>query len=254
MNPRPWCLVFGGLLVLLVTSFTALTFGQTSPVSVTWHGHANFTIACAPKFRMVIDPFTPGSSVVAVYKTPVLEGEVVLVTHEHFDHNNVSAVGGNPTVLRGSGLKEVGPVKFQGVPSYHDDKQGQERGFNTIFRWECAGVSFAHLGDLGQKKLTPEQLNKVAGVDVLFLPVGGTFTIGPKEAGDIVEQIKPRIVVPMHYKVIDAPANNPLGRVDQFLKGKKNVKYLDANSFTVSKETLPPEREIWVPQVKGLLK
>lgn len=254
MKVRRWCAVLSGLLVFLATLSPTLAFAQSPVVSVTWHGHACFTVACTPKFRVVIDAYTPGRSVVAVYKTPKLEGEAVLVTHEHFDHNNVEAVGGKPAVIRGTGFQGAGTVTFQGIPSYHDNRQGQERGQNTIFRWECGGLSFAHLGDLGQKKLTGEQISKLAGVDVLFIPVGGFFTIGPAEAGEIVEQIKPRIVVPMHYKPQGVTADSPLVGVDQFLKGKKSVKYLNSNSFTLSKDTLPKDREIWVPEVKELLK
>lgn len=254
MKSKLWGVALIGLAVGMSFFNSPPALAQSSAVTITWHGHANFTIACAPKLRVVIDPYTPGRSVVAVYKTPQLEGEAVLVTHEHLDHNNVEAVGSKPTVIRGTGFKGAGTVTFQGIPSYHDSKQGQERGLNTIFRWECGGISFAHLGDLGQKELTGEQLTKIGKVEVLFIPVGGTFTIGPQEATGIVEQIKPLIVVPMHYKPKGVTAENPLVGVEQFLKDKKNIKYLSSNTFTISKDNLPQEREIWVPEVKGLLK
>ena len=148
---------------------------------------------------------------------------MLLVTHDHPDHNNVKGVKGTPFVIQGPGEYEVKEVFIHGIPSFHDDKEGKERGLNTIYVIEAEEMRFCHLGDLGQKQLTDEQLEKIEAVDVLMIPVGGKYTIDSSEAQKIISQIEPKIVIPMHYAL--PKSNSKLDDVSKFLKtmGKPSV-------------------------------
>jgi len=171
----------------------------------------------------VIDPFDPSIGL----KMPVLEADLVLSTHDHEDHNNVKAVkgpaGGAPFVITGPGEYEIKDISVRGIPSFHDEKEGKERGENTIYMIEAEGMRLCHLGDLGQSELTADQVSKIGNIDILFVPVGGVYTIDAKAAAKIVSQIEPRIVIPMHYML--ANLRFKLEKVDEFLKemGVKNA-------------------------------
>lgn len=171
----------------------------------------------------MIDPFDPSIGL----KMPVLEADLVLSTHDHEDHNNVKAVkgpaGGAPFVITGPGEYEIKDISVRGIPSFHDEKEGKERGENTIYMIEAEGMRLCHLGDLGQSELTADQVSKIGNIDILFVPVGGVYTIDAKAATKIVSQIEPRIVIPMHYML--ANLRFKLEKVDEFLKemGVKNA-------------------------------
>jgi len=126
----------------------------------------------------VIDPYDEKIGL----KLPNLSADIVLVTHNHSDHNNVAGVKGTPFVIDGPGEYEVKEVFINGISSFHDDKEGKERGLNTIYVIEAEDLRFCHLGDLGQKQLTDEQLEKIDGIDVLMIPVGGEYTIDSSSA------------------------------------------------------------------------
>ena len=138
----------------------------------------------------------------------------MLVTHEHFDHNAVDAISGEPTVLRAPGTHESPIGEIVGIASEHDAVAGTQRGPNTIFRFTFDGLRVAHFGDFGQTALRPEQRSALGEVDVLFLPVGGGPTIGGAEAVAVVHEVRPRLVVPMHYRT---DAINFLEPPDDFL-------------------------------------
>ena len=151
---------------------------------------------------------------------------VVTVSHEHRDHNNTDLAVGSPLVLRGmegDGWAKidqvVDKVRIRTVASYHDDAQGSKRGKNAIFVFDAYGVRIAHLGDLGQV-LTPEQVAEIGPVDVLLIPVGGFYTIDAAQATQVVEQLKPWMVIPMHYKTPRLPKDWPGQGVEPFLEGK----------------------------------
>jgi L-ascorbate metabolism protein UlaG (beta-lactamase superfamily) len=137
------------------------------------------------------------------FRYPPIEGVtvgLVLVTHEHFDHNAVDAIGGEPTVLRAPGTHESPIGEIVGIASEHDAVAGTQRGPNTIFRFTLDGLSVAHFGDFGQTALRPEQRSALGDLDLLFLPVGNGPTIGGAEAAAVVRELRPRLVVPMHYR------------------------------------------------------
>jgi len=171
--------------------------------------------------RVFVDPF--GDMAAAVGRNdwkwdyPPVEGveaDVVLVTHDHLDHNAVEAIGGDPVVLAKAGTYESPLGEVVGIASEHDAVAGTERGPNTIFRFAIDGMTAAHFGDFGQPALRPTQWEALGEVDVLFLPVGGGPTIAPDAAAELVGDLRPRLVVPMHYPT---PAIGFLDPPDAFL-------------------------------------
>jgi len=185
--------------------------------------------------EIVIDPFDEETGL----KVPNFSADIVLSTHNHHDHNNIKAVKGEPFVIQGPGEYEVKGVFVQGIPAFHDDKEGQEKGQNTIYVIEAEDMRFCHLGDLGQKQLTDEQLEKIDGVDVLMVPVGGTYTIDSTLAQRIISQIEPKIVIPMHYALPKLKGEHD--DVSKFLKtmGKPSITPID--KLTIKDSTLPKE-------------
>lgn len=184
---------------------------------------------------IVIDPFDESTGL----KAPNFSADIALVTHNHHDHNNVKALKGEPFVINGPGEYEVKEVFIKGIPSFHDDEDGKKRGQNTIYTIEAEDMRFCHLGDLGQKQLSDEQLDKIGQVDVLMVPVGGTYTIDSSEASKVISQIEPKIVIPMHY---DLPKLKiKVDGVDKFLKtmGKPSTQPVD--KLAVKPSTLPKE-------------
>lgn len=210
---------------------------------IIWHGQSCFQII-VPKTKngqvaIVIDPFSKDIGL----RLPKLEADVLLVTHDHSDHNNakeVLGVGGKePFLITGPGEYEIKEIYIQGISAFHDNFQGKDRGKSTIYIVEAEEIKICHLGDIGQKELTPEQLEKIGGVDVLLIPVGGVYTVSAKEASEIINQIEPRIVIPMHYHVPKLKIK--LEGVDKFLKimGVKSI--IPQNKLLIKKKDLPAE-------------
>ena len=209
---------------------------------IVWAGQACFQITISNgkdhSADIVIDPFDEKIGL----KIPNFSADILLVTHNHPDHNNIKAVKGEAFLIDGSGEYEIKGIFVQGIDSFHDDKEGKERGKNTIYTIEAEDMRFCHLGDLGQKELTDEQLEQIGHVDVLMIPVGGTFTIGSSEAAKVIGQIEPKVVVPMHYALPKLKVE--LDSVDKFLKamGKNSVEPID--KLTVKQSALPKDREM----------
>jgi L-ascorbate metabolism protein UlaG (beta-lactamase superfamily) len=172
---------------------------------IRWYGQSAFLLTGA-EHRVFIDPFgdmggvsRPGWS----WPFPNIEGvgaDLLLVTHDHLDHNGVEAVGGDPVVLTSAGTHESPLGEVVGIASEHDSVAGTQRGPNTIFRFDLDGTTLAHFGDFGQPALRPEQREALGEVDVLILPVGGGPTIEPGAAAELVREVQPPLVVPMHYR------------------------------------------------------
>ena|SRR3989338_1810196 len=207
-------------------------------MQIVWKGQACFFLAASrgkqEQVRIVIDPYEESIGL----KPPQVEADMVLVTHDHFDHNNAKAVRGEPMVISGPGEYELKDVFIKGIASWHDNAEGKDRGKNTMYVIEAEGLRLCHLGDIGQDELSAEQVGQIGNVDILFIPVGGTYTVAAKGAAKIISQIEPRMVIPMHYALPRLKVK--LEPVDEFLKtmGVKNVEpqaklSLKAKDFSV---------------------
>lgn len=165
-------------------------------LTITWFGQSFFKLQ-AGDVTVAIDPYDAGTGL----KPPRFNADLLLITHEHHDHNNRGTIMGQPFEVSSPGEYEVKGCTVYGVSGSHDGKASFERGAITMYRIEMEGIRLAHLGDIGQEQLTEKQLEVLDGVDVLFIPVGGKFTVNGTQAAKLVEQIEPRIIVPMHYKI-----------------------------------------------------
>lgn len=208
-------------------------------------GHSSFRIK-ANKAVVVTDPFDPDQVGLSF---PKVAADIVTISHHHFDHDAIDRVSGSenrekPLIFDAPGEYEATDIGVVGIAGFHDDKGGEERGKNTMFVFQVDGILVAHLGDIGHQ-LTEKQIEDIGPVDVLLVPVGGTYTLDPSGAAKVIEAISPSIVVPMHYKVPglkDSLAD--LVTVDEFLSKSG----LDAASRTdklkITRETLPAEMEV----------
>ncbi|MEK7664182.1 MAG: MBL fold metallo-hydrolase [Patescibacteria group bacterium] len=227
-------------------------------MKITWAGQACFQISVSGspnrnatnvaggkdnQVNIVIDPFGEIG-----LKIPNFEADILLLTHGHEDHNNAKAIRGSPFLINGPGEYEVKGVFVQGIDSFHDDSLGKDRGRNTIYTIEAEDMKFCHLGDLGQKQLTDEQLEKIGTVDILMIPVGGVYTIDSSDASKIIGQIEPKIVIPMHYELPGLKFK--LDGVSKFLKsmGKNSIQPQD--KLTIKTSTLPKDREMEIIVLK----
>ena len=209
---------------------------------IKWLGHSCFLITSKEGLRIITDPYTVDGG---INYSPINESaSIVLVSHSHFDHNNVPAVRGKPEVVKDSGVSTIKGIQFRGIATYHDTSQGKQRGTNTIFCFSLDSMSLCHLGDLGHE-LSQEQVKQIGTVDILFIPVGGFYTINASQAGQVCDQLKPKVVIPMHFKT--SRCSFPIAGVEDFLKGKRNVREMDSSIVEFHKlEELPMSTEIVV--------
>jgi L-ascorbate metabolism protein UlaG (beta-lactamase superfamily) len=189
----------------------------------------------ADGITLVTDPFDKETGL----KVPNFEADIITISHNHHDHNNAKALRGTPFVISRAGEYDVKGVAVHGVDSFHDNKEGKEKGGNVIYRIEIDDISIAHLGDLGHT-LTSQQLEVLVGTDILLIPVGGKYTIDAKQAMEIISQIEPRIVIPMHYKLPGMPADIGLDNVDRFIK-EIGLKPTEEERLKINKKDLPVE-------------
>ena len=208
-------------------------------MQIIWHGQSCFQIISSQgknnHVNIVIDPYSEDIGL----KVPKLEADILLTTHNHYDHNNVKAVEGNPFLIQGPGEYEIKEVFIQGIPAFHDSSLGKERGINTIYTIEAEELRLCHLGDLGQKELTSEQIDKIGQVDILMIPVGGVYTISAKEAVKIMSQIEPNITIPMHYQLPELKLK--LDGLDKFLKTMGIKKLASLPKLSIKKKDILPE-------------
>ena len=201
---------------------------------IQWYGQSAFALA-GDDAAVFIDPFgdmSPMAGRGIQFEYPAIEGvsaDLLLVTHEHLDHNGVDAIGGDPTILRSTAGKLESPLgEVVAVASEHDQAAGTERGPNTIFVFTIDGLRVAHFGDFGQSALREEQAAAIGEVDLIFLPVGGGPTLDAAGARAIVDRLNPRWVVPMHYRT---PKIGFLETADEFLSGFEEVQRFPEASF-----------------------
>lgn len=213
-------------------------------MDITPLGHASFKIK-GKHASVVTDPYQ-GDEVGLKFPKHT-EATIVTVSHNHFDHNAAGIVEGSPHIIDGPGEYDVGGVSVIGISTFHDAEGGKDRGNNTVYNIEMDGLHLVHLGDLGHI-LSASQIELLDGVDILFVPVGGAVTITPGQAAEVIAEIEPSIVIPMHYA---RPGLNPkvfgqLSPVSVFLKemGKEGV--APQAKLTITKDKLPTEMQIVV--------
>lgn len=213
---------------------------------ITYHGQSCFKLK-GRRGTVVTDPFDPYIG----FSLPTMSADLITVSHQHKDHNAVGKVKGTeahpqPFVIDCPGEYEVGGISVFGDRVYHDNSQGSERGENTIFTILLDDLRVCHLGDLGHL-LTEEQVEKIGLVDILFVPVGGLFTINPEQAMEVIRAIDPSIVIPMHYQLPehDMKVFVDLKPLAEFTK-EYGIEPAPVPKLLIEKERLPEEMELMV--------
>lgn len=162
-------------------------------MNISWYGHSCFKIQ-SKEVILITDPFSKEIGI----KPPFGAADIVTVSHHHANHDNSAVIKNDPFVVDGPGEYEIKKAVIRGIESFHNDNKEEK---NTIYTIETEEIKICHLGDLGQKSLDSDQLSRIGDIDILFIPVGGVNTINSKDAENIIGQIEPRMVIPMHYKL-----------------------------------------------------
>ncbi len=209
-------------------------------MNISWLGQSCFRISEKIDGKEVLVVTDPYSKETGLFP-PKLKADIVTISHHHFDHDNLEKVSGNLednySVFDTPGEFETKKVFFTGIASFHDGKEGAERGTNTIFKMEFGDISVAHLGDLGHK-LTEKQIAELGEVDILLIPVGGKYTLSAADAAEVVRDIEPRMVIPMHYKIDDLKID--INDEKLFLKEMGN-KFEKLPKLKISRKELPED-------------
>jgi len=211
-------------------------------MDIYWHGQACFEIRVQSSFnngktKVVIDPYDSSVG----FKMPSIEADLVLITH---NDNNIRAIKGKPFIIKEPGEYEAKDIFIKGISAHHGNKGKEDPGKIVIYTLETEGIKICHLGDLGQKELTPEQVEEIGDVSILMIPVGGDYTIDGEEAQKIVNQIEPKIIIPMHYKIPKLKIK--LDPVKDFLKAMGQEGIAEESSLKIKSINLPPEPKIVV--------
>jgi len=207
-------------------------------VKVAWHGHACFEIVSSKGLTLGIDPHDGKSLGI---KPPRFKADVVLLTHEHFDHNVAQAISkpDSKVYRMFTGDTSQDDVRIKGFMSYHDKFKGSQRGRNVIYKITVDEINIVHVGDLGDFP-SEDIIKELKGAHVLMTPVGGTFTLEPEEVVELISYLEPKIVIPMHYKI--PGLRLPIKDVEYFLRlCKWNIERLDRNYLEVTVDTIPLE-------------
>ncbi|MCE5330082.1 MBL fold metallo-hydrolase [bacterium] len=214
---------------------------MTSKTRITFYGHSLFVIQSKDGIRIGMDPYNERVK----YKLPDVSVDVVTISHAHYDHSNSNLFKGNPEIIDKTGIYDFKGIPINGFPSFHDNKHGKSRGNNIIFKFEVDGIKFAHLGDYGSVA-DEKTLSEIKNLDIIFIPVGGVFTINYREAINLINELNPKIAVPMHFKEKDTHVGvDDINPFKNSLDDLSKVKEM-GNSFEISKEELPFSTEIWI--------
>jgi L-ascorbate metabolism protein UlaG (beta-lactamase superfamily) len=210
---------------------------------IKWFGHAAFLLSSRDQTRVIIDPYHVAPDL--KYRPINESADIVTQSHDHGDHNNSKAIKGNPVILNQPGSQTVKGISIKAVQAYHDAVKGSQRGKDLIFCFNIDGVKLCHLGDLGHQ-LNSHQISEIGPIDVLFVPVGGFFTIDAAEASAVAQSLQVKMIFPMHYKT--AGVDLPIQSVEVFLRDKKNVRRVDSSEIEIESAKMPKETEIIVLQ------
>jgi L-ascorbate metabolism protein UlaG (beta-lactamase superfamily) len=208
-------------------------------MKIKWLGHSSFMITSDAGTKIITDPYAPTDKL--RYGKIKESADIITISHEHPDHNNTDPILGNPSILRQS--PEVKGINFKAILAYHDNDSGTKKGSSTIFWFEVDRVKICHLGDIGHL-LSDKQLMELDKVDLLLIPVGGYYTIDAEVASKICDQIKPGVIIPMHF--LDSRSDLPISGVDGFLQGKNNVNRLNSSELKLKIEEIPIRTQIMV--------
>jgi L-ascorbate metabolism protein UlaG (beta-lactamase superfamily) len=204
-------------------------------MEISWLGHSCFQLR-GKNVTLITDPFSPQLE----HSLGKINAPIVTISHNHPGHNFTGGVDGDPRIVRGPGEYEISDVLITGVASYHDNKHGQELGRNTIYVIHMDDLIICHLGDLGHI-LQEEQLEEVADADVLLIPIGGQHTINAAQAAEVISQVEPHIVIPMHYSPSIGDAPNPL---DKFCR-EMGIEALNPQpKLSITRSALPAETQV----------
>lgn len=233
------CCLFGRGLVAFIETISAF-------MDINYLGHSSFRLK-GRTGTLVTDPF---DSHEVGFKFPSTSADLVTISHNHGDHNKAELVDGSPYIINGPGEYEVSGISVVGYPTYHDDKKGEEKGQNTVYVFEIDDLRLAHLGDLGHK-LSEKLVEELGDIDILFIPVGGFYTIDSTTAVSIVGDIEPSIIIPMHYKQpgINESVFGKLTTVDDFVKSL-GVPSENLPKLSIKKSEMAEEQKVVVLEIK----
>jgi L-ascorbate metabolism protein UlaG (beta-lactamase superfamily) len=217
---------------------------------IRWLGHAAFLLETQKGVRIITDPFEPGSYSGAVGYPEIKEkADIVSISHNHPDHSWMK-VPGKPKYIKAPGTYPLEGLTVVGFQTHHDRHGGKDRGDNVLFRYDIDKIRIVHTGDLGHL-LDDELREKIGRIDIVMMPVGGLYTLGPEEQEDFIRSITPRVVIPMHYKTdyVDFPIED----AERFLKTKERVFRLTVNEYEIYSNLLPKECTyvIFPPEFSG---
>ena len=211
-------------------------------MEISWLGHSCFHLR-GKNVTLITDPFSPQLD----RSLGKISAPIVTISHNHPGHNYAVGVDGSPRVVRGPGEYEISDVLITGVASYHDDKHGQELGRNTIYVIHMDDLVICHLGDLGHI-LQEEQLEEVADADLLLVPIGGQHTINATQAAEVISQVEPHIVIPMHYSPTIGDAVNLL---DKFCREMGIEAINPQPKLSITRSALPAETQVVILSIRS---
>ena len=208
-------------------------------MEIIWLGHACFLLKTSQGTRLITDPYESGGYGQAVGYDPInLEADIVTVSHQHSDHNNIQDFK-DSLIVSAEGAVSVKDIEIKGILSYHDKEKGASRGENIIFTIQADGLKVVHFGDLGEKDIDLTPFNDI---DIAIVPVGGTFTIDATEASQLIRRVQPKITIPMHYKT--PKLGFDIDRVDKFLKA--NPDYEERDCLEVNRDNIRSFKKVVV--------
>ncbi len=214
---------------------------------IKWHGHSCFEIE-SEEVTLVTDPHDVKSVGLPVTR---LKADIILVSHDHFDHNcsrivKSKRLAASPKIVVGEQKTRIKGVQIKGVAAYHDRVKGERRGGITIYKWEMDGIKFSHLSDLGHL-LSEKTVKKLGEIDILFTPIGSVFTIDANDAWNVIGDLKPKVIIPMHYKTGGLTLG--IETADKFLKiaQSKEVEIRNiGKAIDFDVEDIPDVNEVWL--------
>lgn len=212
---------------------------------IRWLGHSCFLLTSASGIRILTDPFNDQVG----YPVPSVEADIVTTSHGHYDHNYIQAVKGRFTHLKEPGRYEVSGVGITGVFTFHDEAGGNKRGNNVVYLFDMDGIRVCHCGDLGHVP-TAEQAREIGRVDVLLIPVGGTYTVDAAQAWETVQLLKPTVIIPMHYKT--GWLKFPIDTVEPFVDQAGGAEKAAGPTVEITPENLPQQPRVLVLQFAAL--